>query len=185
MVSCLRGPVLSTGPRPSGILAIQDCIYMPQQMRQSQGQEGNPALDSSLGLPAHVYFPALSGGQMLVLLPLAVVGISSTFEPCDPVHLQSVLPFTGPLVRCLDSGETPLEAGHDVAREQFIAMQSFFARRPVGDPDHKATKPPAHFLQPFDASDAIVWRANEPLIMFNHEIDHLMRRDIGRRIPQS
>jgi hypothetical protein len=63
-------------------------------------------------------------------------------------------------------------------------MQGFFPRRPVGDADHEATKPPADFLQAFDASNAIVWRANEPLIMLNHEIDHLIRRDIGRRIPQ-
>src|SRR5262249_14550124 len=63
-------------------------------------------------------------------------------------------------------------------------MQDFFPCGPVGDPDHEATKPPADFLQAFDTSDAIVWRANEPLIMFNHEIDDLIRRDIWRRIPQ-
>src|SRR5262249_31183927 len=63
-------------------------------------------------------------------------------------------------------------------------MQDFFPRGPVGDPDHEATKSPADFLQAFDTSDAIVWRANEPLIMFHHEIDYLIRRDIGRRIPQ-
>ena len=39
---------------------------------------------------------------------------------------------TGPLIRRLDPGQTALEAGHDVAREQFIAVQRFFPRRPVG-----------------------------------------------------
>jgi hypothetical protein len=35
--------MLSTGPWPSGMLIIKDCTYMPQQMRQSQEQQGHPA----------------------------------------------------------------------------------------------------------------------------------------------
>src|SRR4026208_2155858 len=96
--------------------------------------------------------------RSLTLLALAIVGIGSTFEPCDAIHLQSVFPLTGPLIRRLDAGQTALEAGHDIAGEQLIAMQGFFPRRPVGDADHEATKPPADFLQAFDASNAIVWR---------------------------
>src|SRR5215813_2803721 len=121
---------------------------MPQTLQKSQEQQGNSATHLAWGFPQP--FTSIS------LLPLAVVGISSTFEPCDPVHLQSVLPFTGPLIRRLDPSKTALEAGHDVAGEQFIAMQGFFPRRPVGHPDHEATKSPADFLQAFDASDAIV-----------------------------
>src|SRR4029450_8999214 len=98
-----------------------------QTLHKSQEQQVNPGTHSGLGFLQ--LFTAIS------LLPLAVVGISSTFEPYDTVHLQSFLPFTGPLIRRLDSSETTLEAGHDVAGEQFITMQDFFPRRPVGDPD--------------------------------------------------
>src|SRR5262245_45580423 len=115
---------------------------MPQTLQKSQEQQGNSATHLAWGFPQP--FTSIS------LLPLAVVGISSTSEPCDPVHLQSLLPFAGPLVRRLDPGQTALEAGHDIAREQLIAVQGFFACGPVGYPDHEATEPPADLLQAFD-----------------------------------
>src|SRR5215472_10561080 len=134
---------------------------MPQDRRQSQEQWGNPATNTSIGFPQPF--------SSIALLPLAIIGISGTLETRDAVHLQGVFAFAGPLVRRLDPGETTLEAGHDIAREQLIAVQCFFACGPVSYPDHEATKPATNLLQALDASDAVVRRADEPLIVLGHK----------------
>src|SRR5919197_6338610 len=115
---------------------------MPQHLWQSQEQEGNPAthffpLALRERARVRVHWPCSGGkspspqpsprGRGSNLLPLAIIGISGALEPRNAVGLQGVFARTGPLVRHLDPDETALEAGHDVAREQFIAMQRFFA----------------------------------------------------------
>src|SRR5262249_29229514 len=171
-------------PDAIGIIGVLD--HVKAETSRLIGRRATGILDYSLdklvlescldldGCDDHVH--SLS----FTLLPLAIIGISSTLEPGNAVGWQGIFALAGPLIRRLDPGETALEAGHDVAREQFIAVQCFFARGPVGHRDHEATKPAAELLQTLDTSDAVVWRANEPLIALGHEIDHLIRRDIGR-----
>jgi hypothetical protein len=66
---------------------------MPQKLRQSQEQQGNPTL--------HL-FSLLSGeGEKTIdaaLLPLTIIGISGTPEPRNAVGLQGIFALTGPLI---------------------------------------------------------------------------------------
>src|SRR5215813_1780775 len=92
-------------PDAIGIIGVLD--HVKAETSRLIGHRATGILDYSLDKLVLVSWLDLDRGDDHVhrlsctLLPLAVVGISSTFEPCDSVHLQRFLPCTGPLIRRL------------------------------------------------------------------------------------
>ena len=74
--------------------------------------------------------------------------------------------------------------GHDVAGQQLVAAQYLLPRGPVLHPDHELAEAPAHLLQSFDAGDAIVGGAHDPLVVLYHVVDDLVKGHIGLPVAQ-
>ena len=70
-----------------------------------------------------------------------------------------------------------------MAGDEFVAVQHMLPRRPVHRLHHKRPEPAAAFLQPLDALNAVIGRADNPGAPLRHHINDLLRRPVHHPGP--
>src|SRR4029434_3638109 len=100
-----------------------------------------------------------------------------------PSRNQSLATLSSPAVGRRRACHRPLALGHDIARQQFVAVQHLVPRGPVNGLHEEATVPTAALFQALDPFYAVVWRADNPKTGISHKIDHLVQWAIKDRPP--
>src|SRR5262249_25118974 len=105
--------------------------------------------------------------------------VNGTRAPCH----QVLAPLSGPTVRRRSAEHRPLEVGHDIARQQFVAVQHLAPRGPVDGLYEEATIPTAALVQALDPLYTVVRRADNPITGIGHKIDDFVQWAIKDRPP--
>src|SRR5262245_19186358 len=100
-----------------------------------------------------------------------------------PSSHESLSTLSGPAVGCRRACHRSLELGHDIARQQFVAVQHLVPWSPVDGLHEEATVPTAALFQALNPFYAVVWRTDNPKTGIGHKIDHLVQWAIKDRPP--
>src|SRR5215510_15799032 len=92
-----------------------------------------------------------------------------------PARHQSLSTLRGPAVGRRRACHRALELGHDIARQQFVALQHLVPRSPVDGLHEEAPVATATLFQAFDPLYAVIRRADNPITGIGHKIDHLVQ----------
>src|SRR4029450_7160319 len=117
------------------------------------------------------------------LSPACGVILAGLLNGTGPSRHQSLSTLSSPAVGRRGTHHRPLELGHDIARQQFVAVQHLVPRSPVDGLHEEATVPTAALFQTLDPRYAVVRRANNPKTGIGHKIDHLVQWAIKDRPP--
>src|SRR5262245_60003880 len=98
-----------------------------------------------------------------------------------PSSHQSLSTLSSPAVGCRRACHRSLEMGHDIARQQFVAVQHLIPWSPVDGLHEEATVATAALFQAFDPLYAVVRRADNPKTGIGHKIDQLVQWAIKDR----
>src|SRR5262245_33964457 len=100
-----------------------------------------------------------------------------------PSRHQSFSTLSSPAVGRRCACHRPLELGHDIACQQFVAVQHLVPWGPIDGLHEEATVPTAAFFQALDPFYAVVWCTDNPKTGISHKIDHLVQWAIKDRPP--
>src|SRR5215475_8794012 len=100
-----------------------------------------------------------------------------------PSRHQSLSTLSSPTVRSRRACHRPLKLGHDIARQQFIAVQHLVPWGPIDGLHEEAAVPTAALFQALDPFYAVVWCTDNPKTGIGHKIDHLVQWAIKDRPP--